>query len=246
MPNGNSLDKTIIDNPMLRGIQISDKNGALQFISKFPGHYNGRTNHIHGMLPPNLNQAMALLTYVEVLSHANFSVVESNKTLSGGSVAHVGQLFFDQALVDEVEKVAPYSSNKEEITKNVEDEVMWDGAQGEADPVVEYVLLGKKIEDGIFAWANMGIDSTATHAARAATKCDADGCHSNPKPLCISADMLNANKQGKKGKFPGSKKGKGKKGKGIPKGMPPMCGPDGKPPPPGTPQVFPDWEGPLL
>jgi len=172
------------------------------------------------------------------MSHVNASVRANNRTISGGSIAHVGQIFFDQALVDTVEKVAPYNTNKADITKNEDDDIMFEGAQGQSDPVVEYVLLGKTVEDGIFAWANFGIDPQSSHTVKAASKCGEGGCIAGPKmefPPCLPADFMNG--KGKKGKGP---KGKGK---GFPpKGMkmPPICGPDGKPPVGSTPGASPD------
>jgi protocatechuate 3,4-dioxygenase beta subunit len=35
----------------MRGIQITDNDGVVKFDSLFPGHYAGRTNHIHGNMP---------------------------------------------------------------------------------------------------------------------------------------------------------------------------------------------------
>lgn len=32
----------------MRGIQLTNKDGAVIFDTLFPGHYSGRTNHIHG------------------------------------------------------------------------------------------------------------------------------------------------------------------------------------------------------
>jgi protocatechuate 3,4-dioxygenase beta subunit len=48
--NGNTADASNINNTMFRGIQFSNENGILQFDTTFPGHYTGRTNHIHGTL----------------------------------------------------------------------------------------------------------------------------------------------------------------------------------------------------
>lgn len=45
--NGNTNDATNVDNTFLRGIQQSDSDGVVQFLSVFPGHYNGRATHHH-------------------------------------------------------------------------------------------------------------------------------------------------------------------------------------------------------
>jgi len=83
--NGNSADASNINNTMFRGIQFSNDNGILQFDTTFPGHYTGRTTHIH------------------VLAHINATVNAKNQTLTGGHISHVGQLFFDQTLINEAE-----------------------------------------------------------------------------------------------------------------------------------------------
>lgn len=49
--NGNTADTSNLNNTMFRGIQFSNENGILQFDTTFPGHYTGRTTHIHGMSP---------------------------------------------------------------------------------------------------------------------------------------------------------------------------------------------------
>jgi protocatechuate 3,4-dioxygenase beta subunit len=47
--NGNRADTANQQNKALRGIQITNKEGAVQFDTILPGHYMGRTPHIHGM-----------------------------------------------------------------------------------------------------------------------------------------------------------------------------------------------------
>jgi protocatechuate 3,4-dioxygenase beta subunit len=45
---GNGVpNKSNQNNKALRGIQISNKDGAVQFETIMPGHYMGRTHHIH-------------------------------------------------------------------------------------------------------------------------------------------------------------------------------------------------------
>src|ERR1700761_6666301 len=48
MFNGNYGDDKNLQNRALRGVQLTDKNGAVQFQTVYPGHYMGRTQHIHG------------------------------------------------------------------------------------------------------------------------------------------------------------------------------------------------------
>jgi hypothetical protein len=110
------------------------------------------------------------------MSHINATVNTKNNTIHGGRVAHVGQLYFDQDLVDTVETFPPYNTNKQMAMKNADDFTMASGALNLADPVMEYVLLGKDIRDGVFAWINFGIDSKLNKKVMASAECSAEGC----------------------------------------------------------------------
>lgn len=125
-------------NTYWRGLQHADSSGVAQFTTIFPGHYTGRTTHIH------------------VLAHLNGAVTASGK-YSGGTNAHVGQLFFDQTLISQVEAMSPYSSNTQALTANAGDSIFLSEAAS-SDPVVEYSLLGSTVADGIFAWVAFGIN----------------------------------------------------------------------------------------
>jgi hypothetical protein len=110
------------------------------------------------------------------MSHVNATVNDKNNTIQGGTVAHVGQLYFDQDLLDIVETFPPYNSNKQLWMKNAWDFTMFSGTLNNADPVMEYVLLGKDVRDGVFAWINFGIDSKTAKKVNAAAECLAGGC----------------------------------------------------------------------
>ncbi|KAF2269264.1 aromatic compound dioxygenase [Lojkania enalia] len=146
--NGNSNDTSNLNTTFMRGVQQSDEIGVVTFDTLVPGHYTGRTNHIH------------------VMSHVNATVLP-NSTLSGGAITHVGQLFFDQSLITLVEATEPYNSNTQELTTNAEDDILAGEADG-YDPMVEYVLLGDDVSEGIFAWIAFGQDSTAAYNISAA------------------------------------------------------------------------------
>ncbi|KAM0281198.1 hypothetical protein ACHAQH_003628 [Verticillium albo-atrum] len=143
--NGDSSDETNIDNTWLRGIQETDSDGVAQFESLFPGHYTGRTTHIH------------------LMAHANATLL-ANQTLGNDVYAsHVGQAFFDQDLIEEVDQVAPYSDNTQDKTQNSDDGILTEEADTDGvDPMMEYTLLGDSVEDGLFAWLAFGINTTAS------------------------------------------------------------------------------------
>ena len=138
--NGDSSDATNIDKTFLRGLQPTEFDGVAQFTTTFPGHYTSRATHIH------------------VIANFNGTIL-ANSTYSGGAASHVGQIFFDQDLITQVEATAPYNTNTQEITENAVDTIFSEEA-GTIDPVAQYSLLGETVEDGIFAWISFGIDLT--------------------------------------------------------------------------------------
>jgi protocatechuate 3,4-dioxygenase beta subunit len=155
--NGNGNDASNLDNTALRGIQPTDSDGVAQFTSVFPGHYNGRATHVH------------------VIAHIGATVL-SNGTLTGGNIAHIGQLFYDQNLITEIEALSPYSENTVAITLNANDRVLAaETANSDSDPVFNYVLLGDTVEDGLFSWITVGIDTSASYSASYAATLTASG-----------------------------------------------------------------------
>ncbi|KAJ5190002.1 Intradiol ring-cleavage dioxygenase core [Penicillium cf. griseofulvum] len=134
------------DSTYLRGIQQTDRDGVATFESIIPGHYEGRATHTH------------------LLTHLNATLLP-NKTLKAdtGSVAHIGQLFWNEVLRTAVEDTYPYNTNTQDITSNAED--MWSIEQADSayDPFPEYIYLGEGLDDGLFAWIQIGINTTADY-----------------------------------------------------------------------------------
>lgn len=153
--NGDSSVEANLNATFLRGLQPTDDEGVAQFTTLFPGHYTGRTNHIH------------------VLAHFNGTTF-ANGTYGGGYVSHVGQLFFDQDLVTLVEATSPYSSNTQNLTTNAEDSIFTQEA-ATSDPVVEYSLLGDDVSSGLFGWVAFGIDLTSEQSVSAAATLTSSG-----------------------------------------------------------------------
>jgi hypothetical protein len=154
------------DSTYLRGIQQTDRDGVATFESIFPGHYDGRATHTH------------------LLTHLNATLLP-NKTLEvgTGSVAHIGQLFWNEVLRTAVEDTYPYNTNTQSVTSNAED--MWSVLQADSafDPFPEYIYLGDDIDDGLFAWIQIGINATADFTDNSyyniAAYYDEDGGHEN-------------------------------------------------------------------
>ncbi|KAH6656539.1 Intradiol ring-cleavage dioxygenase [Truncatella angustata] len=139
--NGNTADVSVLDATWLRGIQPTDEDGVAQFDTLFPGHYGGRATHIHTIL------------------HAN-ATARDNGTIFDLSASHIGQVFWDQSVRDQVELLEPYNANTKQVTLNKDDRVFAAEVENDNDPVFNYVLIGDTIEDGFLAWLTLGVDTT--------------------------------------------------------------------------------------
>jgi hypothetical protein len=161
--NGDDSDETNINNTFLRGIQKTDEDGVAQFESLFPGHYTGRATHIHVMVHTNAteyaNQTLGNLVYS----------------------SHVGQAFFDQDLIAEVDLIEPYAANTQELTLNADDSILSEEAATDGvDPLMSYTLLGDSIGDGLFAWLAFGINTTMAQEVQPAVFYYESGGVENP------------------------------------------------------------------
>ncbi|ORY57721.1 Intradiol ring-cleavage dioxygenase [Pseudomassariella vexata] len=147
----------------LRGVQPTDEDGVVEFDTVFPGHYLGRATHEH------------------IIAHVGSQVLP-NRTYSGGRVAHLSQLFFDQGLIDAVERTAPYSANTIPPTSNLEDGYTGYAASPNYDPFPNYVMLGGGLDGGMFVWAELGINTSANwdHYAPYAATWKEGGGYDNP------------------------------------------------------------------
>ncbi|KAI1455748.1 aromatic compound dioxygenase [Annulohypoxylon moriforme] len=132
-----------------RGIQTTNEDGVVEFDTIFPGHYVGRTPHIH------------------VMSTQNATVLPNNTYVLDGKTNHIGQLFFDQSLIESVEKLEPYSLNTQPLTPNSRDGIDAQTSTPEYDPFVEYIQLGDSLQDGLLAYLTVFVDTTANQTAYA-------------------------------------------------------------------------------
>ncbi|KAH6987108.1 Intradiol ring-cleavage dioxygenase [Ilyonectria destructans] len=155
-----------LNSTYLRGIQLTDNDGVAQFETIFPGHYEGRATHTH------------------LLSHMN-ATVQSNGTISvwDAPVSHIGQLFWPEALRSAVEELSPYNTNEQAITTNEED--MWSIVQTDDsyDPFPQFVYLSDNLQDGLFAWIQIGINGSVDYTTddyyNIAGYLDEDGGHAS-------------------------------------------------------------------
>lgn len=141
--NGNTDDVTVLDETFLRGLQPTDEEGVASFNTIFAGHYDGRATHIHTILHQN-------------------ATVRDNGTVYDLTAQHIGQVFWDQSTRDLVETVYPYNTNTKALTANDEDRIIQaeTETEGTSDPMVNFVQLGDKLEDGLLAWIILGVNTT--------------------------------------------------------------------------------------
>ncbi|BAY63753.1 intradiol ring-cleavage dioxygenase [Calothrix brevissima NIES-22] len=86
----------------LRGYQVTDAGGNVQFTTIYPGWYPGRTVHIH------------------------FKVRTGT---SGQGYEFTSQLYFDDAMSDRIYSQAPYNSQRQRRLKNADDGIFQDGGE---------------------------------------------------------------------------------------------------------------------
>ncbi|GAB3963605.1 hypothetical protein GCM10029978_022020 [Actinoallomurus acanthiterrae] len=125
----------------LRGVQLTDRRGVVEFRTLYPGWYMGRAIHIHAKV------------------HIGGKVV--GKKYTGGHVAHTGQFFFDEKVTERIAKLQPYAINTTHRTTLDEDGIYRDG--GSAGLVTLRPLHKGPITHGLLATIVVGVNPDATH-----------------------------------------------------------------------------------
>jgi protocatechuate 3,4-dioxygenase beta subunit len=131
----------------LRGVQFTDKHGQVKFATIFPGHYSGRTTHIHAKV------------------HVNSA--DSKGRLTGGHVAHTGQMFPPDAVYTEVYELSPYSTETATVVSHTQDRV-WTQQHGD-EAQLTMRKQGHRLAKGLVATVTLAVDPKATPALIGAT-----------------------------------------------------------------------------
>lgn len=126
----------------LRGVQFTDKHGRATFHTIYPGHYSGRTTHVH--------------VRVHTGSQARHG------KLSGGHVAHTGNLFPPDAVNLEVYKFSPYRAETTPILTHSEDRVY--ATQNGNQALMKVSKAGHRFSKGLVGRITLGVDPRATPA----------------------------------------------------------------------------------
>ncbi|KAI8714026.1 hypothetical protein NCS52_01121900 [Fusarium sp. LHS14.1] len=135
-------DGTTDNETFLRGIQVTDENGMVEFLTKFPGYYITRTTHIH------------------VTAQTN---VSAGTSYSSSNVQHIGQLFFEETLLNHVYEHSPYSEHLATLnrTTNSEDSLYSDASSDGYSAVISVSQITKDIEDGLVGYITIGVNASA-------------------------------------------------------------------------------------
>lgn len=153
------------DTTYLRGVQVSNSNGDVGFLSIYPGWYEGRALHIH--LKVHLDG-------------------------SDGTVVHTGQLFFEEELNSEIEVELPYSSHDVDRVLNADDNIYNGG--GSYGLITSWEYVGSSISDGIIASITLGVDSTLvssnTSGAQSSDQSSSTGETSSAAEMMVNVLLL--------------------------------------------------------
>jgi protocatechuate 3,4-dioxygenase beta subunit len=153
----NSTSLTTDNSTFLRGVQLSNGTGLVAFDTIFPGYYVGRDTHIH--LKVHLNGSLAAVNQTST-NHTTAYYY------AGGSAVHTGQLFFEDAVSDAIDALAPYNTNPGSRTLLEEDNIyagVTNASYGLLN--VAYLNASQGYAGGLVATIILGIDTSGQAAA---------------------------------------------------------------------------------
>ncbi|SCF63254.1 intradiol ring-cleavage dioxygenase [Streptomyces sp. Ncost-T10-10d] len=129
------------DKRYLRGTQLTDKHGYVEFKTIFPGWYQGRCVHIH--------------TKVHVGGRMTDAGYE------GGHTCHTGQFFFAESAVLDSAEVEPYSTSTTTRTTLTEDTIY--DQSGVTGGLMKLSYRKHHMARGVVGSLTMGVDPDETH-----------------------------------------------------------------------------------
>jgi hypothetical protein len=141
---GPPSSRITVKDRFLRGVQVTDKKGLVDFATVYPGWYQGRAIHIH--------------------LKVHLGGDASGPKYAGGHVAHTGQLFFPEDLTQEIAKMEPYAKRLGiHRTTQAEDGVFND-QHGASVMLAMTRLKSGSNAAGFLATVTLAIDPDATPA----------------------------------------------------------------------------------
>ena len=117
-----------------------------EFLTIFPGYYISRTTHIHVTVQTN--------------------VTGTNTSYSQADVQHLGQVFFEEELINKVYQLAPYKAHLSTLnrTTNAADSLYSSASSDGYSALVDVQLLSDTIADGLVGYITIGVNRTAEAA----------------------------------------------------------------------------------
>ena len=126
----------------LRGVQVTDSRGVVDFSTLYPGWYSGRAIHIH--------------------MKVRLGGVAEQK-YSGGHVAHTGQIFLPEEITERVAKTEPYVRRLAVHRTTQREDGIFNSQHG-AECMLNMERLGKTDMDGFRGVVTLAVDPEATPA----------------------------------------------------------------------------------
>ncbi|KAK6066786.1 gpi anchored dioxygenase [Seiridium cupressi] len=143
--NGNGDDASNLNKTALRGIQATDEDGVAQLRSIFQA---------------TILAALPTPTLWDILERLFRRMAPLLVAMSPTLASY----FTTRDLITSVEATYPCNTSTVDITLNSTDRVFGlETEDSNSDPILEYVLLGDNVSDGVFSWITIGVDLTATY-----------------------------------------------------------------------------------
>ncbi|CAF1371731.1 unnamed protein product [Adineta steineri] len=127
-----------------RGQQVTNAQGTAVFDTVYPGWYTGRATHVH----------------VKVHVDASLTNIGQAIYAKGGHVSHTGQIFFNDAVSDEIGKLSPYTSQKVRRVRNNEDGI-YRGEGGSSTIIPIQYLAANDVKRGVKGDITLGVNPKA-------------------------------------------------------------------------------------
>jgi protocatechuate 3,4-dioxygenase beta subunit len=116
----------------LRGMQSTDDSGMAEFVTIYPGWYQGRTIHIH------------------------------LKVHMDGHVAHTGQLFFPEDISNRIAHIQPYAKHRDVHLTTQDEDHVFGSEHGASGMLTLNRLEAQSDEAGFLARVTLAVDPEAT------------------------------------------------------------------------------------
>lgn len=128
------------DERYLRGTQLTDRHGYVEFTTIFPGWYQGRAVHIHTKV------------------HVGGKMTDAG--YEGGHTCHTGQFFFAESAVLDSARIEPYSTSTTTRTTLTEDTIY--DRSGVTGGLLELTYGKGRMARGVVGSITMGVDPDET------------------------------------------------------------------------------------